>query len=335
MKDIDLSITMPVYNVRKYLCQSVDSVLQSEWGDLAYELIIIDDGSTDGSKEILCQYKAHPNIRIVRQKNQGLVAAREAAMGLARGRYVTFLDSDDWVSPDYFPTLLRFCVDQGLDIGIGNFQLAFQDTEMPLFSSDEMRFLSREEAMAELFAWHYFRWELCSKIYRREIIQDICIDPAIRSGEDCLRNFFAFQRAEHVGILPLQGFHYRQRASSMTKGGQELSYTSLVSYVLEQAGAQREHMTETVWQAFLDRKLHFAIADLCQTALSQEARERLYEQIRFVEGELGKSVFALQSLPKSMKMKYVVSYMPEMLRAAAYKLYHALRGGKNKRILYD
>lgn len=101
-----LTITMPVYNVEKYLKRGIESVLNQRYTNI--ELIIVDDGSTDGSGKICDYYAGIDNrIKVIHQKNQGLVTAREVALENASGDYVGFVDPDDWVEEDFFEKIIE------------------------------------------------------------------------------------------------------------------------------------------------------------------------------------------------------------------------------------
>ena len=92
--DSILSVIVPVYNVEKYLARCIDSILSQSYQSL--EIILVDDGSTDSSGQICDTYAAkYRQIKVIHQKNQGLSAARNAALKIARGEYYSFIDSDD------------------------------------------------------------------------------------------------------------------------------------------------------------------------------------------------------------------------------------------------
>ena len=96
-----LSVIIPVYKVEQYLCRCIDSVLAQTYTDL--EIILVDDGSPDGSGAICDEYAAKDSrIKVIHQKNAGVSAARNAGMDLASGEYLAFIDSDDFIEPEMF-----------------------------------------------------------------------------------------------------------------------------------------------------------------------------------------------------------------------------------------
>lgn len=103
---MDLSLIIPVYNVERYLPMCLESVVQQGLED--YEAILVDDGSTDGSSKICDEYAArYPQFRVIHQENQGLALARNRGISEARGEYILFLDSDDFLVPESIGKCLR------------------------------------------------------------------------------------------------------------------------------------------------------------------------------------------------------------------------------------
>jgi glycosyltransferase involved in cell wall biosynthesis len=102
-----ISVIVPVYNVEPYLCRCLDSLLaQTVIAEM--EIILVDDGSTDGSGDICDSYASHyANINVVHQRNMGLSGARNSGIDIACGEYIGYVDSDDYVLPDMYETLLK------------------------------------------------------------------------------------------------------------------------------------------------------------------------------------------------------------------------------------
>jgi glycosyltransferase involved in cell wall biosynthesis len=94
-----ISVIVPVYNVEPYLRKCLDSIVSQTYQDL--EILVIDDGSTDGSGKICDEYKRDQRVRVFHTENAGLSAARNLGLDKAHGEWIEFIDSDDWVEPDY------------------------------------------------------------------------------------------------------------------------------------------------------------------------------------------------------------------------------------------
>ena len=110
-----ISIIVPCYNVEKYLGSCLDSLLNQSFKD--FEIIAVNDGSTDNTLNILEEYsKKDSRIKIITQKNKGLSGARNTGIDNANGDYIAFLDSDDWVSPDFYQKLYNAITENNCDI---------------------------------------------------------------------------------------------------------------------------------------------------------------------------------------------------------------------------
>lgn len=115
----EISVVIACYNCEKYIAACLDSVLAQTFGD--WEAIVVDDGSTDGTGGILSRYAVGDSrIRVVTQANRGQSAARNAALGLAAGRYVCFLDADDFYDAGFLSDLLREARRTGADVVMTN-----------------------------------------------------------------------------------------------------------------------------------------------------------------------------------------------------------------------
>ena len=114
-----LSILIPVYNTEKYLMRCINSFINMSLKD--YEVILVDDGSTDNSGKLCDELsKKYSQISTIHQNNKGLVSARSVALEIAIGKYITFIDSDDWIDIDFLPILLNDLIkNKDADIAIG------------------------------------------------------------------------------------------------------------------------------------------------------------------------------------------------------------------------
>lgn len=138
-----LSLIVPIYNVKPYLHKCVDSLLAQDYED--YEIILVDDGSTDGSGELADQLASSPNIRVIHQENQGLSGARNAGIEVANGEYICFVDSDDYWEPNVLGGLMAQIERDQLDVLRFNFQMVRRKAKGDEAKGDEAMGEGRED----------------------------------------------------------------------------------------------------------------------------------------------------------------------------------------------
>lgn len=113
--NMDLSIIVPIYNYKELIKANIESALEQKT-KYNFELILVDDGSTDGAREIVLQYQGHPQVKVILQDNQGIAGARNTGINAAQGRYLMFIDCDDVVHDDLVETLLDRAYQDDCDI---------------------------------------------------------------------------------------------------------------------------------------------------------------------------------------------------------------------------
>lgn len=130
----EISVIVPVYQVEKYVARCIESILNQTYKD--FEMILVDDGSLDGSGDICEKYAVSDGrIQVIHKKNGGLSSARNAGLDVAVGKYVTFVDSDDVIHPQYLEVLHRECEQNSADISIGRLTRFQEDNEIKVFQN--------------------------------------------------------------------------------------------------------------------------------------------------------------------------------------------------------
>lgn len=209
-----ISIIVPVYNIAAYLRKCLDSVLAQTF--LNFEIIIINDGSTDQSKEICDEYaKKDRRIKAIHQTNQGVSKARNMGVELAAGDFIGFVDGDDYIYKDMFEKLYSACMNTGSDISICNLgreingQLINNTTE-----KSYQKVLNNEEAMRELFKGILYRFSLCNKLFHKTCFRNISF-PEGRIHEDLSTTYRLFANANQSVYLNDIGYIYVKRKNSI------------------------------------------------------------------------------------------------------------------------
>lgn len=217
---MELSILVPVYNTEKYLKRCVESLLSQSVKD--YEVILVDDGSTDGSGSICDEFaRKDSRVRVIHQENAGLPAARLAGIRASCGAYLGFVDSDDYVEPDMYERLLApVRQDAAIEISIsGHVVDSMNGTiEHPCSAEHSISWDDGLEAMEEMFANRKFTWSLCDKIYARRLFVDVRPTFSYRGNysEDVYFNAIALPHAKRIVFQPVYGYHYCMNGESLT-----------------------------------------------------------------------------------------------------------------------
>ncbi len=187
--DATVSVIVPIYNVEGYLPRCLDSLLSQTYGD--FELILVDDGSTDTTGAICDRYGvADARVRVLHQPNAGVSAARNRALDVARGQFLTFVDADDTVDPTYLERLYTGLRDTGADIAAVNWMDSNGKTayNAALAGADGARLYTQDE-LADL----NLLGSCCGRMFRRSSMSSLSFDEDIFYGEDtlfCVRNFY-------------------------------------------------------------------------------------------------------------------------------------------------
>lgn len=207
-----VSVIVPVYNVAPYLERCIDSICHQSYADL--DIILVDDGSTDGSS-LICDRLAEADDRIcvIHQANGGLSAARNAGIESAIGEFLTFVDSDDWIHPRFVETLLNIAIDKDCELVMCGFRqcknkIGFESPDSPV------DVLERNDAIPRMLKGEWISaW---AKIYRRSLF-DGFLFPEGRNNEDYAILLFIFERCNKIGYIPDALYFYYIRPGSITR----------------------------------------------------------------------------------------------------------------------
>lgn len=238
-----LSFVIPVYNVEKYLEQCLSSILQQ--CDDRCEVVMIDDGSKDGSPAICDRFcETYSNARVVHIPNGGNSAARNMGVDLAEGKYVCFVDSDDYIDSESVPKILAWMEDHEADICFLEATKVFPDgTLVPLgegMIGEQLRGKTREQALAFMATCSKYPGGPWAKLIRREFLleNNIRFPADRRLCEDLFYTLDIYLAAEAFDALEFPYYYYRQNvAGSITSAVTPRYYfdkARFVSYVVEE-----------------------------------------------------------------------------------------------------
>lgn len=209
-----ISVIIPVYQVESFLNRCMESVLCQTYRNL--EIILVDDGSYDECACICDKWiKEDDRIRAIHKRNGGLSDARNAGMPLATGEYISFIDSDDTVTPDYFEILLRTLQAENSDIiecGVVKF---YEDGHFDAFKDDlSVSNYSAIDGLSGLINENPFHQHVWNKLYKAELVLDVPF-PFGKLNEDEFWTYQVFGEAKCVTKINRTMYHYFQRSNSI------------------------------------------------------------------------------------------------------------------------
>lgn len=216
MKSPAISLIIPVYNVEKYLDKALQSVENQTFKD--FEVIIVDDGSTDSSIKIINEFcKKNSNFKLITQQNSGPAVARNTALSLSKGSYIAFMDSDDYIEPNFLESLYTAAIKHNADIVCCNFNTYYPKKNLKVYLpfNTPSGVYSKEKALKKLIpdiGMHYFVW---NKFCKREIFFDNNLKFDDMYFEDISISPKLFYYAEKIVLLREPLYNYTSRENSI------------------------------------------------------------------------------------------------------------------------
>lgn len=239
-----ISVVVPIYNVGEYLVECIDSILAQSYQNI--EIILVDDGSVDGSGEICDLYKSDRRVKVIHQKNSGLTVARRTGVNAATGKYVTFVDGDDWIESGMYEALMKEAVERDADIvtsagykhykcGIGKERLG--DT----VNCGEYEISSENHEILKCFFSSAFSIDehingaVWNKLFKRRIIKNVLndMDDQVHGYmDDNVCVIGCALKSKKIYVTDKCFYHHRERINAFTysqnsKGFLQINYAYL------------------------------------------------------------------------------------------------------------
>ena len=218
---VAVSISVPVYNAEKYLRNCLDCLVNQTLQDI--EIIVVNDGSTDGSEAIIREYaQKDSRIVLISKENGGLASARQAAIEVAKGKYFCACDADDWVEKDMYEKLYNKSEEMGADIVMCDYWSEYAEGRQT--SCKYAYELNSRKDLVDDALNGRFPCMVWNKLYRRELFEKYSLswEPGINMGEDFLMSLKILQHPVKIKYLSNNLYHYRRMPG-------EDSYTNKVT----------------------------------------------------------------------------------------------------------
>ena len=226
MKNPLISVLVPVYNIERYIGLCLESIICQTYTNL--EIIVVDDGSADHSGEICDLYaQKDSRVKVIHKKNGGLVSARKAAMRIAKGEYIGYVDGDDWIGEGFYAALMSAIQQSDSDVVVAGFSRElFGKTARILnvlssgvYEGEKLGHLYSSMISCGVFFRHGITTYLWNKLFKTEVINksQLSVDERIAIGEDGAALYPALLNCKRISVIDNCSYHYRQREDSMLK----------------------------------------------------------------------------------------------------------------------
>lgn len=227
---IYFSIIVPIYNIEKYLKQCLDSIQKQTYKE--FEVILVEDGSPDGAPQICDVYvEKDPRFCVIHKKNEGLVKARKTGIAKAKGKYIIFVDGDDWIDEQMLEQLHAVLEDTPVDMIALGFYQNFEKKELEVSNIIKPGRYKKEQLKNRVYPYMMcmelrknimkcgIAPSVWSKVFRREILSSVIrkIDDRITMGEDAACTYPCLIYADSLLVLDKRFYHYRYVDSSMSQ----------------------------------------------------------------------------------------------------------------------
>ncbi len=215
-EEVLVSVVVPIYKVEQYLKKCVDSIIKQTYKNI--EVILVDDGSPDNCGKICDEYaQKDKRIKVIHKENGGLSEARNFGLDKAKGEYICFIDSDDFVSCEYVEKLLIAALINHSDIAACNFKYIDEDGKISVRKEKEDKVYTSSEAIKDIFTLdqntEIMVW---NKLYKRTLFTDNHIKyPVGKIHEDNFTTYKLYDKANSVALISDKLYYYLQRENSI------------------------------------------------------------------------------------------------------------------------
>ena len=280
-----LSIIVPVYKVEQYIHKCVDSILNQTFTD--FELILVDDGSPDNCGKICDEYaQKDERVRVIHKENGGLSDARNFGLKEAKGEFVSFIDSDDWVDLDLYSDVLTYADANKLDVVCFDVYEVKGEKIKHHNRYDENKIFSGDDALYKILTDEIDN-SACDKVYKRILWENVGF-PVGRCFEDVATTYKVFHKANKVGYYQRAYYYYVKREGSIVAG----SFSAIKRYDYFVGYKDRFEFAKKHCQKAVEKCKMFAVRAGLSTItadeagcgnLSVESREKLKAFLSCVE----------------------------------------------------
>lgn len=303
-----ISVIVPVYNISKYLPECIDSIIGQTYTNL--QIILVDDGSTDDSGKICDMYKEKDDrIIVVHKENGGLSDARNVGLDLCDGKYISFIDSDDWIESSFLEELHTDLVENQAQICAGGFVAAFKSQS--IYQPERCGKYTGEEALCKLIENIDLHDHVCTKLFLKELWEDVRF-PVGKVFEDIRTTYKVFLKCQTIYVNDKCLYWYRQRGTGIARGVFNKNKLQMVEAVEELALNQNLANNDLYKKLITERLIRvkcFILRDVVLNASMEDCKHNkgiINDYIKNVRKYCFK-ILKDKSFPSSIKLIALIS----------------------------
>lgn len=289
-----ITIVVPVYNVEKYLERCVRSLINQTYKNL--EIILVDDGSTDNSGNLCDNYmKNDRRIKVIHKKNGGLSDARNAGLNVAKGKYISFIDSDDYVEDKFIEILYNSLIKYNTKISISDICVRYDTGEIIMNSNEKTYVVTEKELIRQmLIGKRDIENSACNKLYDITLFEDVRY-PVGKLYEDTATTYKLLLKCNKIVVNSFPLYNYMKRRNSITQCKFNENKLQLIDAVNIMTTSVRDKYPDLSLEC--DRKMMWAyLSTLSQLAASSHPDKKIAKELLSYIGSNRKKIMKNKTL---------------------------------------
>lgn len=274
-----ISIIIPVYKVEKYLEKCIQSVINQTYENL--QIILVDDGSPDNCGKICDEYaKKDHRIEVIHKSNGGLSDARNKGLEMAKGEYIGFVDSDDYIEADMYEVLYNLLKQYNADVSICNFYTVSQGKISIKNADNGINEYNRIEILKEILLDKNIQSYAWNKLYKKELFDEIKY-PIGKKYEDIGTTFYLLEKCNKIVVTGKSEYYYINRQDSIVNNVTESTITDYIELIMQRYDYIEENIKElsSYNKDYLKRILKTAEKDIKSLNEVGDYTKKKYEEL--------------------------------------------------------
>lgn len=283
-----VSVIVPAFNVDKYIKGTIESIKNQDYHDL--EIIIVDDGSTDSTGVICDELALTDNrIQVIHQQNRGVSSARNCGLRKSSGKYITFIDADDAIKPNFVSVMIDAFHNNGVDIVSCSYKKAYsveeRDIEASLNTGEKNEFfVTGALGMLNDLLSHKISPSACERMYKSEIVADLFFLEDKKENEDKFFLFQSLRRASMVAFSDFAGYICLQRAFSASRNPMIVNFDAIeiAERIIRDFKSEENEGTHNIFLANLNYSLTllYKAREIVRSKISKDEKKKLFFIVR-------------------------------------------------------